>query len=133
MNNKIIPKVRNLKYLGIHFSQNFKFNFHTDKIRNKMLAAYFSLKNIFTNKKVDKQIKLLAYKQIIRPIRGTHIIERKILEASTGLHRKPGSVKYYRNEEVYAECNLNTIGEELITSTTKFLDKINLEVDPFQR
>lgn len=33
-----------------------------------MLAAYFSLKGIFFNRKIDTKLKLLAYGQIIKPI-----------------------------------------------------------------
>lgn len=35
LNNEVIPKQKQLKYLGIYFSVNFKFNFHLEKIRNK--------------------------------------------------------------------------------------------------
>lgn len=149
MNGEIIPKTNNLKYLGIHFSSNFEFNFHTGKIRNKMLAAYFSLKNIFTNRKIDKPVKLLAYKQIIRPIalygapiwlqvskqqiNKIALVERKILRASTGLYRRPDSVKFYPNETVYGEAMINTIEREMINKTIKFLDKLALDLNTLIR
>lgn len=63
--NSTIPKTTKLKYLGVNFVRNFQFNQHLEIVRTKMLAAYFALKNIFFNRKIDKKIKLLAYKQII--------------------------------------------------------------------
>lgn len=68
IDNKIIKKTEKLKYLGIFFTRNYKFNYHLEYIRKKMIAAFFSLKGIFFNKKIEPKIKLLAYKQIIKPI-----------------------------------------------------------------
>lgn len=144
-NDQIIPKTENLKYLGINFTRNFIFNSHINKIKSKMLAAYFALKNIFTNRKIDKQIKLLAYKQIIRPIalygapiwlqvsknqiNKIALVERKILRSASGLYRRQDSVKYYPNDVVYKECNMAPIEGELIKNTIKFLDRIMVNRD----
>lgn len=110
-----------------------------------MLAAFFSLKNIFTNWKIEKQIKLLAYKQIIRPIplygapiwmqisknqiNRIALIERNILRATSGLYRRPDSVKYYSNKTVYEECDVSSIEGELIRGTMKFIDRISTNRD----
>lgn len=138
--NNLIPKTDKLKYLGINFTRNFKFNSHVDTVRTKMLASYFALKNIFFNKKIDKKLKLLAYKQIIKPIamyaapiwlqvsknqiNKIALIERKILRACSGRYRHPNNVKYYSNDTLYAECALKPIETELICSTLKFFEKI---------
>lgn len=145
MNNEVIPKTNNLKYLGIYLSRNFKFNFHVEKIRKKMLAAYFSLKNMFSNRLMEKSIKLLIYKQIIRPIAlygapiwlqvtGAQInkialLERKMLRAASQLYRRPDSVKYYANQKIYDECGINPIEKELIERTIKFIDKLYTDGD----
>lgn len=146
INEKPIRKNDNLKYLGVHISKNYKFNFHLRHIKSKMLAAYFSLKRIFFNKKINSNLKLLAYKQIIRPIalyaapiwrsvsnaqmNQIAILERKILRACTGLFRKPNSFKYYKNELIYEASNTIPIEEELARHALNFLEKItNREID----
>lgn len=105
-----------------------------------MLSAYFSLKKIFFNRKIDAKIKLLAYKQIIKPIalygapiwlqvsraqiNEIAVLERKILRACSGLYRKPNSVKYYANNVLYKKCNLEPIEKELVTYSLRFMNKI---------
>jgi len=139
MNDNTIPKSTNLKYLGVHLTRNFKFNQHLEVVRKKMLAAYFTLKNIFFNRKIDVNIKLLAYKQIIKPIalyaapiwmqvskaqiNKIATLERKILRACTGLYRKPNSVKYYSNAMLYETSKINPIEDDLVKHSLKFIDK----------
>lgn len=148
IDNKMIPKTDKLKYLGINFTRNFKFNHHVDIIRGKMLASYFALKNIFFNKKIDKKIKLLAYKQIIKPIamyaapiwlqvsknqiNKIAVLERKILRACSGLYRRPDSVKYFSNEVLYGQCEMEPIEDELINATLRFFEKIRNSESPLR-
>lgn len=54
------------------------------------------------------------------------IIERKILRASSGLYRRPNSVKYFTNEKIYNECDLNPIEKQLLTHTLNFFEKLNI-------
>lgn len=140
INGKLIRKTENLKYLGINFTRNFKFSKHLEYTRKKMIAAYFSLKGIFFNRKIDMKLKLLAYKQIIKPIalygapiwhqvsraqiNKIALLERKILRACSGLYRRPGSVKYYKNSHVYKTCKIEPIEKELIVYSLKFINKI---------
>lgn len=140
LDDKIIPKTEKLKYLGVNFTRNYKFNVHVETIRAKMSASYFALKNIFFNREIDKKIKLLAYKQIIKPIAMYAApiwlqvsknqinkiagLERKILRACSDLYRRPNSIKYYSNKTLYEECAIEPIEKDLITSTLKFFQRI---------
>ena len=125
LDNEHISKTTNIKYLGVFISKNFKFNFHLNYIKRKMIAAYFVLKPIFFNRKINEKVKLLAYKQIVKTIavyacpiwlqvsrpqiENISTLERKILRSCCGLYRRPGSVKYYRNETLYQNCNIKPI------------------------
>ena len=140
LNNEPLKKTTNLKYLGVYISKNFKFNHHLNYIRTKMLAAFFVLKSIFFNRKINPKVKILAYKQIIKSIAlyacpiwlqvskpQIEIIsrlERKMLRACCGLYRRPGSVKYFKNSTLYDKCSINPIQSELINYTIRFCGKL---------
>lgn len=51
-------------------------------------------------------------------------LERKILRACSGLYRRPGSVKYYKNSHIYETCKVEPIEKELIVHSLKFINKI---------
>jgi len=105
-----------------------------------MLAAFFLLKPIFFNRKINEKIKILAYKQIIKPIamyacsiwlqvskpqiEKIAILERKILRARTGIYRRPDSIKYFRNTTLYEKSRINPIYKDLIDYSLKFLNKL---------
>lgn len=68
LNDFIIEQKSKVKYLGIVFSSNFQFNEHVTHILQKVNIAQCQLKNIFSCKLLKKDVKLLAYKQLIRPL-----------------------------------------------------------------
>jgi len=105
-----------------------------------MINAYFLLKPIFFNRKINEKVKLLAYKQIIRSIalyacpiwmqvskaqiETISLLERKILRSCCGLYRRPGSVKYHKNTTLYNKCNIKPVQNELVRYTLNFCNKL---------
>lgn len=63
INNQLIERVKNVKYLGLVLSSNFQFVDHVKNILKKVNTAQSLLWNVFSNKYVNNFVKLLAYKQ----------------------------------------------------------------------
>lgn len=146
MNGKIIPKTKTLKYLGLLISADFKFNQHIKYLLEKACKIYLSLKGILFNKNIKNEIKLLIYKQIIRPIimyasviwmhvskaqiEKIKICERKFLRTCTGIRRRINSVKYYSNKKLYEKSNIIEIDSYIVNQAIKFFEKIkNADTD----
>lgn len=138
MGNHMLPNQKQVKYLGILYTRNFEFNRHIDKTLNCIKKAKHALGNIFYRKNIKKPIKLLAYKQLIRPIitYGTpnwltqissHQMERirkeerVFLRACTGLYRKKDSYKYVNAGKLYADSNVMRIDRQLIKYGNNFI------------
>lgn len=67
-NSHSLSCVSNLKYLGIIFNNKLSIIPHVKKITTLANAAFGCLRRIFLNSKISIQVKILAYKQLIRPI-----------------------------------------------------------------
>lgn len=68
LNGTHIKKSIEVKYLGGVLSQNFQFSNHVKHILHKVNEANGMLSNIFKSKFIDKCIKIILYKQLIRPL-----------------------------------------------------------------
>lgn len=138
--NEVIKNVKTVKYLGIHISQNLQFNTHVQHIITKATGAQALLRNIFNSKYVRKSIKLLCYKQLIRPLLlyGTPCwaivnmlssyqmerlrrLERKILRKCCNMYRKPNK-KYVNSRTLYKTAKINRIDREIVRKNIKFVN-----------
>lgn len=63
-----IECVSKLKYLGITFDNKLSVIPHVRRICTLVNAAFASLKSIFCNSKISMEVKILAYKQLLRPL-----------------------------------------------------------------
>lgn len=139
--DEYIKNVKNIKYLGIQITQNLQYNTHVKYIISKAIGAQYLLKNIFNSKYIKKSIKLLCYKQLIRPLLlyGTPCwaivnlissyqmeqirkLERKILRKCCNLYRKPNK-KYINSSTLYKSAKINRIDREIVMRNIKFVDK----------
>lgn len=143
INGTIIENKKSIKYLGVIFASNFQFNEHIKHILKKVNAANEMLKNIFRNKLISESVKLLAYKQLIRPlilyaspiwaiknlfssaqIEKLRIKERHFLRHCLKLFRNPtNNNKYYNSKILYTKSKINRIDRELIQKNMKYVQK----------
>lgn len=142
INNDYINKKIEVKYLGIIFNSNFQFKGHIDHIMKKVNMAQNQLRTIFKSKFVNKPIKLLAYKQLIRPLM-TYACpiwsninalssaqmerirkkERWFLRYCLNIFRNPITKKYVNSKELYNRANINRIDREIVAKNIDFVEK----------
>jgi hypothetical protein len=68
MNRNIIPQSRSTRFLGIHFSSNFKWNNHVDVIRAKATRKLNCLKILSGANRCEPHIILKLYCTYLRPV-----------------------------------------------------------------
>lgn len=140
IDNTNIKKCTKVKYLGIVISSNFKFIEHINHIINKVNSAKAQLKNAFNHKYLNKNVKILLYKQIVRPLMlyacacwlqiSSHQMERLrkterwFLRKITGLNRNNMTNKYINSKQLYDETGINRIDQELIKHNIKTIQKM---------
>lgn len=142
ISNQFIENVKNVKYLGLVLSSNFQFVDHVKHILKKVNTAQSLLSNIFRNKYVNQVVKLIAYKQLIRPLityaspcwliknlissYQVELFRRKerwFLRNSLGVFKQENSVKYINSKELYEKAKINRIDREIINNNLKFVEK----------
>lgn len=142
INNELIAKVDKVKYLGVYLSKNFQFVDHVKFILNKVNAAQSLLSKIFNCKFISKQVKLIAYKQLIRPLMtyaspcwvNKNIIssyqiellrkkERFFLRKCCNLFRNASNNKYVNSKILYDESKINRIDREIMKINCNFVEK----------
>lgn len=140
IDNTNIKKCTKVKYLGIVISSNFKFIEHINHIIIKVNSAKAQLKNAFNHKYLNKNVKILLYKQIVRPLMlyacacwlqiSSHQMERLrkterwFLRKITGLNRNNMTNKYINSKQLYDETGINRIDQELIKHNIKTIQKM---------
>lgn len=147
INDKKINKCTKVKYLGLIISSNFKSINHISYINDKINAAKAQLKTLFENKYLNPNVKLLMYKQLIRPIilyacscwmqSSSHqieklrVIERWFLRKITNLFKQNNSFKFVESKKLYEISNVNRIDREMVEKNLKFIEKIKSKNDPY--
>ncbi|CAK9813144.1 Nucleic-acid-binding protein from transposon X-element [Anthophora plagiata] len=119
-----IPRKNVVRYLGLHLDFKLNYNEHILSQIDKAQKSFLSHKRLFYSKDLDKCVKILCYKLLIRPIltygcpiwynisAGTmeklRIFERKCLRACLGKYRSPESnyKKMISNYKLYEEAKL---------------------------
>lgn len=147
-NNNLIKFSNRMKYLGINFSQDAQFNKHVQETIIKATTALSSISRIIKpTKSIQSRIKIIVYKQIIRPIitygfpiwfnisskqmEKLRTFERKCLRYCINFRRHPGNnYKYISNKTLYEKCKINRIDQKLVTAAIKYLDTLQLNDNP---
>lgn len=140
IDNQKINILDKVKYLGLIISKNYKSINHINYVIGKVNSAKAQLKTAFDSKHLNKKVKLLMYKQLIRPIilyacpcwmqTSSHqierirIIERWFLRKISGLYKKTNSVKFFNSKMLYESTNVNRIDRKMIENNLKFIEKI---------
>lgn len=141
INNNIVKRTKCIKYLGIHFSNLLNANTHVKHALKKAAIAKAMLSPVMNiNSKIDPQIKMSCYKQIIRPqfvygfpmwfnfsanqMNKIRIFERKCLRQCINFKRTNENYKYISNTELYKKANIIPIDEFLIKIFIKFIENI---------
>lgn len=142
LNGTNLIKSKEVKYLGVYLSQNFQFTNHIRHILKKVNAAHSMLYNIFKSKFINKIVKIIMYKQLIRPlimyaspcwliinlvssyqVEQVRKKERFFLRKCCNIYRDSTTNKYKNSKILYKEARINRIDRELVKSNIKFVEK----------
>ncbi|CAK9796537.1 hypothetical protein ANTPLA_LOCUS858 [Anthophora plagiata] len=122
-----IPHKNVLSYLGLHLDFKLNYNEHILSQIEKAQKSFLTHKRLFYSKELDKCVKILCYKLLVRPIltygcpiwfnisAGTmeklRIFERKCLRVCLGKYRSPESdyKKMISNQKIYEEAKITRI------------------------
>jgi hypothetical protein len=144
--NQVIKNVKMITYLGVDFEEAFKFNSHVKKILMKAKKAAVAYSTVLSQRcKLKNTIKVILYKQIIRPIltyghaawanvsqnplENIKIFERRQLRYATGKFRKHGFY-YYPNEELYRFAKIEDIGTVMKIQDKKLIRRMEQSENP---
>lgn len=132
LNDRKIPTKDVVKYLGIYIDKFLYFNFHVNTQVEKARKAFLIYKSIFYSKYIHKDVKILLYKALVRPIitYGCAIwfnispsymekirkFERKCLRSCTSLNKSSQSnyTKFISNKKLYNSANISRIDNFII-------------------
>lgn len=133
----------NIKYLGVIYNERFEFYRHTDYILCKVKGIFAMYLGILRKRAgLDIRVKLLVYKQIIRPLLAyafpawfsissaqmerIRIWERKVLSSCLGLTStigENGILKRPSCAQIYDAVDFDRIDIFLVRSALTFLDR----------
>lgn len=147
INSVIVPKKRKVKYLGVYFNYLWKFSDHAKYIVEKTHGAKNLLYPILnSNSGIDPSIKLLCYKQLIRPIitygfptwfnapktriEKIKTLERNCLRQCVNFIRTPDEYKYISNSELYSRSNVIPIDSHMFGLCEKFVGNLQFIENP---
>ena len=137
INNNTVKNCVKLKYLGLTITNRLSFIPHIDNIIKKATLTLLSLRPLITPNGVDKNIKILCYKQLIRPIisygfaiwsdisshqmERLRLFERKCIRACINYKRQPGSKYHFSNDILYDESSIERIDRFLVNNAIIYL------------
>lgn len=126
--------------MGIVISSNFKFIEHINHILLKVNSAKAQLRYAFSHKYMNKNVKTLLFKQIVRPLMlyacacwlqiSSHQmermrkIERWFLRKITGLNRSNTTNRYINSKHLYIKSGINRLDQELVKHNVKTIQKM---------
>lgn len=147
INSTKIKLCDKVKYLGLIIASNFKSIHHINHIIEKTNIVKAQLKTAFNSKYLNKQVKLLMYKQLVRPIilyacpcwmqTSSHqierlrILERWFLRKITNIYKQNNSNKFVNSRILYEQTKVNRIDRKMIEKNLKLVDKIKNNDDNF--
>ena len=147
LDGNTIRQRNQIKYLGIIFRNDLKPYDHIKSVLQKATIAYNSIKSILYYKSaLQKKIKLLCYKQLIRPIimygfpawsdlsssqmEKIRLFERRMLRTCCSISRKPDTYEYVNNSTLYAESDVTRIDIAMVKNCIKFFNNIVSSENP---
>jgi hypothetical protein len=142
----IITPTTYTKYLGILFNELFKFNEHARNVLRKAKFALNLVNPLLARRcGLNKQTKLLIYKQLIRPVicygcpiwftispttmEKINILERQVLRRCTGLWRQKGSFKFIPNHTLYESAKIQPIEAFMSELSKRILSSLAIHPD----
>lgn len=142
INGRTIKNVKSVKYLGLVLSSNFQFVDHVKHVIKKINAAQQLLSNIFLSKFVNSSVKIIAYKQLIRPLMKyaspcwliknlissyqVELLRRKerwFLRKCLNVFKQENSHKFIASKDLYEAAGMNRIDKELIKDSVSYVEK----------
>lgn len=143
INSTCVQNVNKMKYLGVVFDDKFSFNRHIDEILYKAKRNTFRITNFLRRaRQMDKKIKIICYKQFIRPIIGyafpiwfgisshqmerLRMFERRCLRICLQLYatiQPDGQYKNVSNQRLYRESGVTRLDAFLVSSALRFLER----------
>lgn len=131
-----IPFTKQIKYLGVIYTQNPNFIQHVNHALKKANHAYHSIRPILCKMRgLSQNIKLLCYKQLIRPViayafpvwsgisahqmERIRMFERKCIRSCITFRRKPDSYEYINNTDLYSQGNVERIDRFMLQLALK--------------
>lgn len=124
-----IQSTQTMDYLGVRFSENMEFREHIDKILGKARKTYAMYAKALSGKKgLSKRVRLLIYKQVIRPMltyafpiwssisskqmERLRLAERRILRRCLGLGPRQNGTGQWINpscKQLYSESKISKV------------------------
>lgn len=120
INNETILHKKTVKYLGLHFHANLRFNFHINQILTRFQKAKHILGHLMTNQLMNVKFKRLLYSVYLRPIltyaapiwfnpssisshqvERLRLVERKTIRTVYNIHRPRNTFRYISNKTLY--------------------------------
>lgn len=138
--DKILQPKKTIKYLGVMLQKDGLHSRHIDSIITKSRIAQYLLKPILRKMSgLSTKIKLLCYKQLVRPIltyafpcwtnisshqmERLRLAERKCLRTCLSLYRKPSNHHHYKISVLYERANIKRIDQHLVAQALKFFER----------
>lgn len=139
--NYKLKQKKSVKYLGVVLTNLWKNSSQLKQLIKKTNIAKSMLYPVMNvNSKVHKEIKILCYKQLIRPLitygfpiwfnitssqmETLRRIERRCLRQCLSLKRNQNNFKYTRNSTLYADTNIVRIDKFMFTQYEKFMEQL---------
>lgn len=141
MDGTVIKTVSTVNYLGVQLDYLLKFNDHVNIQLIKTKGAFQKLKRMFFTKYLNKDVKVLAYISLIRPIllyacpiwfnisplymEKLRIFERKCLRICLNkfLRVNAYSKKNVSNKVVYGEADIHRIDAQIIRQIRNYIQR----------
>lgn len=137
-----ISTSNDVKYLGVHFNEKFRFNPHSKTVIKKAAFAFHRVYPLMRKQNgLSTRTKLLLYKQLIRPIityafpvwytisktylKKLAIFERKMLRVCTGLRYDPIRRRHVRSSQLYEEAKVKPLERYMVELYQKMLGNIS--------
>lgn len=121
----IITPGKNLKYLGLTLNGKYNFIDHVKKSIKRAGMTFANLKRMIKSKFIKPKLKMLLYKQYIRPVlqyaspiwlnqtvissaqvEKIRLFERKIIRSAANVRRERNNYKYINNTKLYEQAGI---------------------------
>lgn len=139
INGTRILHTKSIKYLGVHFSANNRFNVHINQALTKFQKAKNIIGYLMYSQLINVRFKRLLYTVYLRPllsyaapvwlnpsnisshqVERLRIVERKTIRQVYNVHRPRNSYKYLSNKKLYEIFDYKRLDSELVNLSINF-------------